>query len=130
MLTMEKGFTFIEVVVALVVLSFGVLGTATAGARLAFTAVDIERRTVALQVIEDRLAEVRTHPDYASLDSVFSSQQDTVPGVPGMLRSTAITRTQNPGSAGRTIDYTTITVAAFGSSLSKPLARTIILAIP
>ncbi len=103
----RTGFTMIEVIVASVILGAALL--AMAGFTVRYQQVDANARTVnrAQQASNERLEAVRTAQPYAGLDTMARTES-TVPGYPGYVRVTTITRVG--GGAADTVDYKIITV--------------------
>ena len=133
MLTRTKGdragFTLVEVVVALVILSTAVLGLAATSSRLATTANTAELRALALEAVEDRVAEVRLDPRYSALDSLYQGTESDILGTSmrGYDRTTTITRVLSTSPA---LDYTRISVKVTGPLLTEPISRQISVAAP
>lgn len=122
----RSGFTLVEVIVALVILSTAILGLAVSASRLSTAAATAELRALALESIEDRLTRVRLDPRYARLDSLYAGVDEDVLGVRGMTRTTTVQHvTQAPS-----LDYKRITVTVTGPLLMEPLARQIVRAAP
>jgi prepilin-type N-terminal cleavage/methylation domain-containing protein len=124
------GFTLVEVVVALVILSTAVLGLAATSSRLATSATNAELRALALEAVQDRVAEVRLDPRYTALDSLYDGTESEILGAsrPGYDRTTTVTRLQvtNPSP----MDYTRIVVEVTGPLLNEPIQRQIVVAAP
>lgn len=55
----QSGFTLIEIMIALLIVSVGVVGVMTATAQNIEVSAELERRTVASWVVSNRMAEVR-----------------------------------------------------------------------
>ena len=55
----QSGFTLIEIMVALLIVSVGVVAVMTATAKNVDVTVELERRTVASWVVSNRISEVR-----------------------------------------------------------------------
>ncbi len=126
----KKGFTMVEMIVAVVILAVAILGLSSSTSRLARTAVDAEKNALALQAVEDRMSRIRLHPIYQQLDSMFTESEAEVPGLPDYTRSTNITRILEPGERdGKYIDYTRITVTVTGPGLPEPVSRTVSLGV-
>ena len=119
----RKGFTLVEIMVALVILAVGILGISSSAGRIGLVSATVERDAVALQSVEDRLAMVLLHPNYAKLDSLFSKTESNTPSS-GLQRVTQVVRNQTTGPGGKIIDYTDIIVTVSGSVLSAPISRT------
>lgn len=121
----REGFTLIETIFALVILSVGILGMTSMTGRLLTTAASAEERALALQAIEDRISLIAIDPRYAELDSLYEQSEAAVAGLPGYTRTTVITRTTTTVSGGGIIDLTSITVTVEGRFLDSPLSRTL-----
>jgi prepilin-type N-terminal cleavage/methylation domain-containing protein len=122
----QKGFTMVEMTIAVVILAVAILGLATSTSRLTRVAMDAENKALALQAVEDRMAHIRLHPIYTQLDTVFTESGTDVPGLDGYTRDTEITRILQSGAEdGKYIDYTRITVTVDGPGLENPVSRTV-----
>ncbi|MEX2576131.1 MAG: type IV pilus modification protein PilV [Halofilum sp. (in: g-proteobacteria)] len=82
---LNAGFSLIEVLVSLVILSIGLLGVAALqlnGLRYTQGAYQSSQATVALSDLVDRM---RTNPDLEAAKSIytFNTEEDTVPTDPG-----------------------------------------------
>jgi len=121
----NKGFTMVEVITSLVILAVAVVGLSSTTTRLARIASEAETRALALQAVEDRMSQVKLHPIYQQLDSIFAETDAEVPGLPDFSRTTALERVILPGEReGKYIDYTRITVTVDGPGLEAPISRT------
>ncbi len=125
----REGFTLIELMVAVVLLVIVFTGLQGAAARYAHDVVTSDRSAVAIQLAEGRIARVRMHPDYATLDSIYGGTELDPDGQTGLERRTQVDHTSDTTAAG-VVDYKTITVTVTGEGLPGPVARTIILAAP
>jgi prepilin-type N-terminal cleavage/methylation domain-containing protein len=129
MLIMNRsGFTMIELVVAVVILALGVLGLGASAGRLSTTAVSVEQQALALQAATDRVSLIVLHPNYPELGSLFTGTESDIPELPGFTRVTQITRVQQPGTGGRIVDYTLISVTVHSPHLGEPLIQTAVVA--
>ena len=126
----RSGFTIVEVIVSLLILAVGILGISTSASRLNLVSAEVEQRAVALQAAQDRISIILLHPRYGELDSLFTATETDLPGLDGFTRITTITRLQTPGSQGRLIDFTRITVAVDGALLPRPVTQTVMVAPP
>jgi len=126
----EDGFTLVELTVALVLLTVALLGLGASTGGLIRSSVEEEVRATLLQAVDDRLAEVRMDPRYASLDSLYEDTEADVLGLEGYDRSTNITRVQQTQASGRVRDFTVVWVSVTGPALPEPLARVFVLAAP
>lgn len=126
----ERGFTLIEVCIAIVILTVAILGLAASTGRLLGPTTDAEFDFLALQAVEDRLSEMRLDPRYADLDSLYEGTEASLPGLPGLTRTTTVTQTRTQLSSGRWLDYKTIVVTVSGGQLARPVSRTLVMGAP
>jgi prepilin-type N-terminal cleavage/methylation domain-containing protein len=120
------GFTLVEVVVALLLLSVAVLGMGTTASRMATTAAAAEWAALALESVEDRIVEVRMDPRYAALDSLYAGTETDVIGS-GSSRVTTVTH-ETGGSPP--LDYKTIAVTVTIPQFDTKVSRKIVVAAP
>ena len=125
----RDGFTIVEILLALLLLSFVVLGFQAATGEIIHYAAQSDRQLVAVQLVEDRLALIRLDPDYEALEPRYESTESTIHGFAGLTRSTVISRTMVTEATG-VLDYTRITVTVDGNGLREPVARTVVVAAP
>lgn len=124
----RRGFTLVEVVVALTLLSVAVLGLASSASRLATSAATAELRALALQAAEDRLSRVRLDPRYGGLDTLYSGVDTDLFGVAGLTRRTEVQHITQP--APNALDYKRIKVTVTGRMLAPPMERVLVVAAP
>lgn len=123
------GFTLVEVLLAVVLLSFMVMGFQAATGKIIQYAAQSDRQAVAVQLVEDRLDLIRLDPTYEGLETRHETADEALEGFPELTRSTEIVRTFRKESTG-VLDYTTITVTVAGPSLRAPVSRTIVIGAP
>lgn len=122
----DAGFTLLEVLISMVILSIMILGFQAAFAgRLLSTVHAEDRRTVALQLAVERVRAVQLDPVYTALETRYETVEATLANFPGYARSTRVDRTVN--TAG---DLTTVTVTVTHPRLQKPVTRTLVVAAP
>jgi len=126
----QAGFTLIEITIAILILTGAVLGIAASTGRLIAEAGETELEFIALQSVEDRLSQVRLELRYALLDSIFSGEESNLPGLPGVTRTTKVTRTRKETQGGKVLDYTTVVVVLSGSHLENDIYRKLVLGAP
>jgi len=124
----REGFTLVEVVVALVILSTAVLGLASSASRLATTAATSELRALAMEAVEDQIARVRMDPRYGGLDTLYAGVDTDLFGIAGVTRTTTVQRVQQ--GPPQPLDYKRISVTVTGPFLDPPVSRQIILGAP
>ncbi len=116
----DGGFTIVEVVIALLILSVAVLGMGSSAARLTTTASNAELRALALESVEDRLTRISLDPRYGALDSLYATVEQDILGIAGINRTTTILRVQTTVPP---IDYKWITVSVEGAPLTEAVVR-------
>jgi len=126
----QAGFTLIEITIAILILTGAVLGIAASTGRLIAEAGETQMEFIALQSVEDRLSQVRLELRYALLDSIFTAEESNLPGLPGLTRSTKVTRTRETVQGGKILDYTTIVVTVSGGRLQNDIYRKLVLGAP
>ena len=123
----QRGFTLIEIMIALVILTFVILGLGTATATALRVVTLSDRATAAIQLADGRIEEIQMDPNYNGLDTLYAGTESSFPDLPGYTRETVIVRV---GGLGQTQDYKTVTVKVNGPGLSDPISRTITVAAP
>lgn len=114
---------------AVVLLSFMVMGFQAATGKIIHYAAQSDREAVATQLVEDRLDLIRLDQTYEGLETRHESDDEAIDGAPGLTRRTEIVRTYRKEDTG-VLDYTTITVTVSGPSLRAPVSRTIVIGAP
>lgn len=123
----SRGFTLIEIMISLVILTVVVLGLATATAQVVHVVTLSDRNAAAIQLADSRIEEVQMSPDYNAIDSLFAGTESGFPGLAGYSRETKILRV---GGLGQAQDFKKITVTVTGPGVSDPVSRTITVAAP
>jgi prepilin-type N-terminal cleavage/methylation domain-containing protein len=126
-MTNRRGFTLVEVIIAMVILLTVVLamGSAT-GAFLRRTAQE-ESRATATQLAQDRLQMIEMDPNYAGLAATYAVTESNLPGLAGYTRVTQVTQV---GGTGQATDYKVVTVTVTAPGISTPITRTTTVAAP
>lgn len=122
----RRGFTLIEIMIALTLLAFVVLGLSSATAPLMHTATITRVRSQANEVANSQVAQVLAWPEYSSLEATFAGAVNDWPHA-GWRRTTTVVRV---GGVGQTTDFKRITVTVQAPTLETPVARTITIAAP
>jgi prepilin-type N-terminal cleavage/methylation domain-containing protein len=123
----EEGFSLLEVLVAMVILGFVVLGAhATMTDRMVRNLGRQETRLRANQLALDRIHALQADPVYATLSTRYPATESSIPDAPGFTRATRFTTTQL--SVGNT--YVTVTVTVTHARLPAPVSRTVVIASP
>jgi prepilin-type N-terminal cleavage/methylation domain-containing protein len=126
----RRGFTLMEVMVATVILGGALLALASFAAKFAranaTASISLTANDLAVERIE---AGVKMKSTYLGIDSLRATES-TFPGAPhyqGYTRRTDVTRIG--GRAGiDPMDYKVVTVTITHARLTKPVARTVVVA--
>ena len=122
----RRGFTLIEVIISLVILTVVLLAIGSATAGYLHAVAESDRHAAAVQLAHSRIEEARLHPDYGTLAALEGVEAD-FPSLPGFTRTTEVVRYGGPGAPA---DFTRITVTIDGPGLTRPVARTISIGAP
>lgn len=125
MMRARRGFSLVEVVVALSILVGVVLALLTLTGRSMHIATIADREQAALQLVTDRTDLILADPRYAALDSLYAGTETSFPTLTGLTRTTTITTVDDSDN-----NYKKITVRVSGEGLSNPVARTVTRAAP
>jgi prepilin-type N-terminal cleavage/methylation domain-containing protein len=121
----ESGFTLIEVILAVTILSTVTLLMAAPASKYLSSTAKSQRRIAASVAADAQIALVRMSPVYESLTVKFDSSRSNVP-FPGFTRQTRVVRT----GVGTTGDITRVVVTITGPGLAVPIKRTATIAAP
>ncbi len=123
----ERGFTLVEVLMALIVISTVILALgSTTGSFLHIVTVG-DRKASALQLVDSRIDQIQMDPNYGGLDTTYSGTESGFASLPGFMRTTTIVRV---GGLGQTTDHKKITVTVQGPGLAQPVSRSVTVAAP
>lgn len=123
----ERGFTLIEVMMALTIIAGVLLAMGAATASFVHEVAVGNRNAMALQLVDDRIEAVQTDPNYAGLDTAYAGTETDFPTLPGYTRTTTILAV---GGAGQSVNYKKVTVTVAGPGLADRVARTITVGAP
>jgi len=123
----RRGFTLIEVIIAMVILVVGILAMSAAVGQFVRQTSQSEVQTVATQLAQERLQMIQMDPAYGNLETTYAGSESSLPGAAGFARKTEITLV---GGAGQTTDFKRITVTVTGPGLRTPVVRTTTMAAP
>ena len=124
----QNGFTLIEVIVALLLLSFAVLGLQLVAGTMLRQMTTSQVQLSAAQLAEDRIDFIRLEPVYANLPS-YAATEAAITGFPNFQRVTSIRHVRDSTARGVT-DYRRITVRVTAPGLPTPVTRTITIGAP
>lgn len=122
----RQGFSLIEVMVALVILSVIAMGVNLGTARFTRTVADSTLRTRAQALADAQIAMARSWPTYTTLGNLSSATYNT--GITGLTRSTTVALDT---TGGRNVARVTVTVRSVVSgALTPDVVRSITIAAP
>lgn len=124
-----RGVTLIEVMVAMVILVSVLLGMASFAVNFTRSVTRSDVRTIAVNLASQRLSEVRSAPNYVTLETTYNGTETSIAGFTGYQRITQIIRTGGPRPTF-TNDFKTVTVRVTAPGLTSPIAKTTIVAAP
>jgi prepilin-type N-terminal cleavage/methylation domain-containing protein len=119
------GFTLVEVLIAVTILSAVVLMMAAPASKFLSVTARSQRRVAASAAADAQIALIRMYPNYDSLRIKFDSTRTDLP-FPGFTRRTEVVRT----GINTTADITRIVVTITGPGLTVPIKRTATIAAP
>lgn len=123
------GFTVVEIIISLVLLSFMIMLFQAATGRIIHEGSQSDRQSVAVQLVQSQLALIQLETDYESLTTKYAETATAFPDFPGLTRTTVLNRTEVTQSTG-ILDYTTVTVEVDGAGLRRPVRRTLVVGAP
>lgn len=122
----RSGFTLIEVMIALVILSVVLLGLAGTVGALSVQVARTTSSTEAIQLAESRITRIELNPQYDSLETWFQGEETDVNGT-GYDRETVVVQWGGPGES---MNHKVVTVSVSGEGLVSPVSRTTAVAAP
>jgi prepilin-type N-terminal cleavage/methylation domain-containing protein len=123
----RRGFTLIEVMLAVVILATVLVSVARYTGQFLHTVSTSSARTVAAEVARERISLVDMDPSYTTLAAVWAGTQIGFPGYPQMRRVTTVSRVT--GNAPPR-DYTVVTVRVSEPSMGQAIDVTTVVAQP
>jgi prepilin-type N-terminal cleavage/methylation domain-containing protein len=120
-----EGFTLIEVIMAVTILSAVTLMMAAPASKFLSVTARAQRRVGASAAADAQIALIRMYPNYDSLRVKYDSTKSNVPFT-GFTRVTSVVRT----GAGTNGDVTRVVVTINGPGLATPIKRTATIAAP
>jgi prepilin-type N-terminal cleavage/methylation domain-containing protein len=119
----RAGFSLVEVVVAMTILTGALLGFAYIAQRFTRSNSDVLTRTLASELATARIEQIKGSRSYATLVTTYNGTTESWSGTSawsGFSRRTVVART----GPTATKDYVTVTVVVTGRSLNPALRRT------
>lgn len=120
----RSGFTLIEVLVSLVILAGVFLGLALFTSNMAHAATESRLMDTAEDLVANRMEMVESATNYASIDSMYTATEGTIPGSEyrGFSRQTIIEHVG--GQPADSVDYKLVTVIVTNPALQHPVRKT------
>ncbi len=125
----RRGMTLIEIMIALAILATVLLGMGQFAFNFSRVERQAEARTIAVNLAQQRLAVIRSSPNYSGLAANFAGTETSITGFPGYQRLTSVVHTGGPLPI-YTNDYTTVTVTVTAPTLAASVAKTLVVAAP
>lgn len=123
----RRGFTLIEVMLAVVLLGITLVSIARYNGQFLHTVSTSTVRIVAAEVARERISLVDMDPSYTTLAATWSGTQTGFPGYPNMVRTTTVSRIT--GNAPPR-DYTLVTVQVTEPTMGPAVDVTTVVAQP
>lgn len=123
----REGFSLLEVLVAMVILGFVIVGVqASITDRMVRDVGRQETRDRAGQLAMDRIQAIQSDPTYAGISTRYTGDEKSIAGATGFVRTTKF-RTV---ALDDEIEYQIVTVTVTAPNLPKPVSRTTTLTQP
>ena len=126
----RQGFTIVEMIVAVLILTTAILGMGASAGFMMQAASGTGVKSEALQAVEGRISQIVMDPRYASLDSIYGGTETNLPGLEGYDRVTQIAWVYEAGAPGRYTDYKRVVVSVSGPGLTEDITRAMIVVAP
>src|SRR3954470_10326453 len=123
----RRGFTLIEVMLAVVLLATMVVSVARYTGQFLHTVSTSTVRTVAAEVARERISLVDMDPSYTTLAAVWAGTQTGFPGYPNMRRVTTVSRITGTTPPR---DYTVVTIRVTEPTMGQAIDVTTVVAQP
>lgn len=119
----RRGFSLVEVIVAMTILTGALLGFAAVAQKFTRSNGDVLVRTMASEIATARIEQVKGWRSYSTLVSTYNNVSESWSGThawAGFSRRTVVARTGPTATA----DYVTVTVIVSGRGLNPVIRRT------
>jgi prepilin-type N-terminal cleavage/methylation domain-containing protein len=123
----QRGFTLVEVILALTILLVVMMMLANTTGKTVHTAATSANQQAAIELAMDRVEQVRADPNYDGLEAAYAKTETVFPTLAGFRRVTSIIRT---GGTGQPNDYKRVTVTVTGPGIAPAITRTVTVAAP
>ncbi|MFL5403089.1 MAG: prepilin-type N-terminal cleavage/methylation domain-containing protein [Gemmatimonadales bacterium] len=123
----RRGFTLIEVMLAVVLLAIVLVSIARYTGQFLHTVSTSSVRTVAAEVARERISLVDMDPSYNTLAATWTGIETGFPGYPNMSRVTTVSRISGIAPPR---DYTVVTVRVTEPTMGQAIDVTTVVAQP
>lgn len=123
----RRGFSLIEVMLAVVILAVVLTGLARYTGQFLHTVSISGVRTVAAEVARERISLVDQDPSYTTLAATWAGTKTGFPGYPQMQRVTTVSRVTGVAPPR---DYTIVTVRVSEPTMGQAIDVTTVVAQP
>jgi prepilin-type N-terminal cleavage/methylation domain-containing protein len=123
----QRGFTLVEVILALTILLVVMMMLANTTGKTVHTAATSANQQAAIELALDRVEQIRVDPNYDGLEAAYAKTETGFPTLPGFSRTTTIVRT---GGTGQPNDFKKVTVSVTGPGITAAITRTVTVAAP
>jgi prepilin-type N-terminal cleavage/methylation domain-containing protein len=123
----RRGFTLIEVMLALVILGVTLVSIARYNGQFLHTVSTSSARTVAAEVAREQIGLVDMDPSYTTLAGTWAGTKTGFPGYPNMVRTTTVSRVTGTTPPR---DYTVVTVRVTEPTMGPAIDVTTVVAQP
>lgn len=124
----RNGFSLVEVIVALVLMSIAILGLQLVAASMLQQTSASQIRLSAAQLAEDRVDLIKLEPNYANLSN-YVAVETNITGFPRYSRRTTLVARRDSTASGIT-DFKRMTVAVTAPGLATPIIRNVTVGAP
>ena len=129
----KHGFTLVEIIVAISILTTAILGMGASAGYMLRAASGAGVKSEALQAVEGRISQIVMDPRYGVLDSLYGGTETALPGLEGYDRVTTITHVYTAVGSPPDytyIDYKEVMVSVSGPGLDQDVSRAMIVGSP
>lgn len=112
-----EGFSLVEVLVALVIVSVAMMALAASSVTFLQTVSETDQRAAAVQLAEDRISTILADPEYDMLETRYDTTETGFTSMPDAVRTTEVVRFNAP-------TFTRVDVTVTGPGIDEPVTRT------
>lgn len=121
----RAGFTLIELMLAIAILTIVLTGVARYTSQFLRAVSTSTTRTMAAEIATEQLQLVKADPSYLTLGAIWDETKTGFPGYPNMTRTTTVSRITGNAPAR---DYTVVTIRVTEPTMGTPVNLTTVVA--